>query len=452
MTLSHEPHHASLAEPLPLSGQARADMMIGVVVAVGFFGVFLGWAAFAPLDAAATFQGAVTVSGHRQTVQSRDAGVVSTLAVHDGDHVKSGQVLIVLASADARAAERSFAARVIHRQAEIARLRSEEAGRAVIVPSPEFAAYTADDLVEAQGALRTAQVELSAQMSANTTRRAVLRSRIEQTTQEISGFKQQADANHREQALNDQELAGLRDLADKGYAPQTRVRAVERSGAELVGNAGAQQAEMAKLSAAIGETRMQMAQADSERAQLVAQDLRTAEADLESLLPQWKAAREQLARTEIRAPADGVVMGVAVNTLGGVVGPGQKLLDIVPDNTGLVVEAQADPKEAASLKVGQKTEMRFPSVSGRVAPKIAGRLVRVSADSFVNEKSGKAFYVVDVEADPSDLKRLEQASPGVAEMKPGQPVQVMIPLRKRTMLQYLFEPLGQSLWRSMRQS
>ena len=452
MSVTFDPSHAADDAPLPLDAPARIDMAIGAVVAVGFFGLFLGWAAFARLDAAATFQGAVTVSGHRQTVQSRDAGVISALAVHDGDHVKAGQMLIGLAAADARAAERSLASRVIHRQAEIAKLQAEQAGRTTIATPAEFTAYTGDDLADAQGALRTVQVELSAQMSANATRRAVLRSRIDQTSQEIEGFHRQAESNKRQQVLNDQELEGLRDLAAQGYAPQTRVRALERSGAELVGNAGAQQAEVAKLSASMGETRMQIAEGDSERAQAVAQELRTAEADLEALLPEWKAAREQLARTEIRASADGVVVGLGVNTVGGVVSPGQRLLDIVPDHTSLVVEAQADPKEAASLKVGQVTEMRFTSVSGRVAPKVVGHLVRVSADSFVNEKSGKPFYVVDVEADPADLKRLEQASPGVAEMKPGQPVQVMIPLRKRTLLQYLMEPISQSLWRSMRQS
>ena len=452
MSLTLDPSHTTDDAPLPLGAAVRADIAIGSVVAIGFFGVFLGWAAFARLDAAATFQGAVTVSGHRQTVQSRDAGVISILAVHDGDHVKAGQILISLAAADARAAERSLASRVIHRQAEIAKLQAEQAGRTALAAPAEFAAYTGDDLADAQGALRTAQVELSAQMSANATRRAVLRSRIDQTAQEIEGFQRQAESNKRQQVLNDQELEGLRDLAAQGYAPQTRVRAVERSGAELIGNAGAQQAEVAKLSASMGETRLQITEADSERAQAVAQDLRTAEGDLEALLPQWKAAREQLARTEIRAPADGVVMGQGVNTVGGVVSPGQRLLDIVPDRTGLVVEAQADPKETASLKVGQVTEMRFTSVSGRVAPKVAGHVVRVSADSFVNEKSGRPFYVVDVEADPADLKRLEQASPGVAEMKPGQPVQVMIPLRKRSLLQFLMEPISQSLWRSMRQS
>lgn len=437
--------------PLPLSGRARADMALGALVALGFFGAFLGWAAFARLDAAATFPGAVTVAGHRQTVQSRDPGVIASLAVHEGDHVKAGQVLISLAAADARAAERSLASRVIHRQAEIARLHAEQAGRSVLPAPAEFAAYAGDDLTDAQAALATAQLELRAQMAANGTRRAVLRSRIDETAQEIQGFQRQAESNREQQKLNDQELAGLRDLAAQGYAPQTRVRALERSGAELVGNAGAQQAEVAKLQTSMGETRMQIAEADSERAQAVAQDLRTAEADLESLLPQWKAAREQLARTEIRAPSDGVVMGVAVNTVGGVVAAGQRLLDIVPDHSSLVVEAQADPKEAAALRVGQTTEMRFTSVSGRVAPKVDGRVIRVSADSFVNEKSGRPFYIVDVEADPADLKRLEQASPTVSEMKPGQPVQVMIPLRRRTMLQYLTEPLSQSLWRTGRQ-
>ncbi len=436
---------------LPLDARMKTDMAVGAGVAIAFFGGFLGWAAIAPLDAAATLSGAVTVSGHRQTVQSRDGGVISSLQVHDGDHVKAGQVLISLAAADALANERSLASRIIHRQVEIARLHAEQRGDRTLGAPAEFAAYTGDDLADAQAALKAEQTELRAQIEANVTRRAVLRSRITQTSQELEGFHRQAESNQRQQQLNDQELAGLRDLAAQGYAPQTRVRSLERSGAELSGNAGAQQAEMAKLATAMGETRMQIAEGDSERAQAVAQDLRTAEADLQVLTPQWRAAREQLGRMEIRAPSDGVVVGLAVNTVGGVIASGQRLLDVVPDRAGLVVEAEAAPKDAAALKVGQVAEMRFTSVSGRAAPKVAGRITRVSADSFVNEKTGRAFYTTEVTADRSDLQALEAASPGIDEMKPGQPVQVMIPLRKRTLLQYLFEPLGQTIWRSMRQ-
>ena len=435
----------------PLDAHMKIDMAAGAGVAIAFFGVFLGWAALAPLDAAATFSGAVTVSGHRQTVQSRDGGVISSLHVHDGDHVKAGQALISLAAADAIANERSLSSRIIHRQAEVARLHAEQRGESTPGTPAEFAAYTGDDLTDAKAAISAERAELRAQMEANSTRRAVLRSRITQTSQELDGFHRQAESNRLQQQLNDQELAGLRDLAAQGYAPQTRVRAIERSGAELSGNAGAQQAEMAKLATAMGETRMQIAEGDSERAQLVAQDLRTAEADLQVLIPQWRAAKEQLARMEIRAPSDGVVVGLAVNTVGGVITSGQRLLDVAPDRAGLVVEAEAAPKDAAALKVGQVAEMRFASVSGRAAPKVAGRITRVSADSFVNEKTGRAFYITEVSADRADLQALEAASPGVDEMKPGQPVQVMIPLRKRTMLQYLFEPLGQTIWRSMRQ-
>jgi HlyD family secretion protein len=436
---------------LPLDPRMKTDLALGFGVAAAFFIGFTGWAAVVRLDAAATFAGAVTVAGHRQTVQSRDAGVIAALAVHDGDHVKAGQVLLSLAAADARANERSLASRVIHRQAEIARLRAEQRGSTVLIAPPEFAAYSGDDLLDAQETLRTEQAELAAQTSANVTRRAVLRARITETSQELDGYKRQAQANLQQQSLNGQELTGLKDLAAHGYAPQTRVRDLERTAAQLVGDGGVQQAEMAKLQTAMGETRLQIAQGDSQRAQEVAQDLRASEADLEILTPQWRAAKEQLARVEMRAPADGVVVGLGVNTIGGVVAPGQRLLDIVPDHAGLVIEAQADPKDAASLKIGQVSEVRFSSVSGRVAPKVAGRITRISADSFLNEKSGRSFYVIQVSVDPKDLRALEAASPGVSEMRPGQPAQVMIPLRKRTLLQYLLEPLGQTLWRSMRQ-
>jgi len=198
---------------LPLGTRVKVDLALGAAVAVAFFVLFLGWAAVAPLDAAASFPAAVTVAGHRQSVQSRDGGVIAELNVHDGDHVTAGQILLTLAAADARANERSLAARVIHRQVEIARLYAEQRGSTTIAPPAEFAIYTGEDLSDAQAALHTEQVELSAQMEANGTRRAVLHSRITQASQELEGFKRQVESNQRQQALNDQELAGLRDLA-----------------------------------------------------------------------------------------------------------------------------------------------------------------------------------------------------------------------------------------------
>jgi len=433
-------------------GDARFEFVIGAVAAVGFFGLLGGWAALAPLDAASVASGVVVVSGHRQTVQSLDGGVAATLLVREGDRVKAGQVLLRLAAADARANERGLASRVIYRQAEVARLQAEQAGGAVVRPPAEFTDYSGANRADADAALRAEQAELTADLTERRTRHGVMAARVSETRDELDGYQRQFEANRRQHSLNDAELQGLRELAAQGYAPQTRVRAAERTAASLEGDSGAQQAEMAKLQASMGETRMQVAADDSTRVQQTADELRKAQADLQTLAPQWRAAREQVARADVRAPADGVVVGLAVNTVGAVVAPGARLMEIVPDRAELVIEAEVAPKDAAALRVGQVSQIRFGAASGRAVPAVKGTVRRISADSFVNEKSGRAFYTAEVAVAPEDAAALERAAGGEGALKPGQPAQVVIPLRRRSALQYWLEPLSQTLWRSFRQS
>lgn len=433
-------------------GDARTELLIGGAVAIAFFGVLGGWAVFAPLDAASTASGSVVVSGHRQTVQSLDGGLVADLLVREGDRVRAGQVLLRLAAADARANERGLASRVIYREAEIARLQVELAdGDVDTVPAPaEFAGYTGADRTDADAALKAEEAELRADLTEKRTRHGVITARTRETHEEITGYRRQMDANRRQQALNTAELQGLRDLAAHGYAPETRVRGAERTAASLEGDSGAQRAEMAKLEASIGETRMQAAAEDSARVAQAADALRKAQADLQTLLPQWRAARDQVARADIKAPVDGAVVGLAVNTRGGVVAAGARLMDVVPAQAKLVIEAEVPSKDASALKVGLRSQIRFLAASGRAVPAVTGTLRRISADSFVNEKSGRAFYSVEIVVSEKYFAALEHSPGGEGSMKPGEPVQVMIPTRRRSALQYWIEPLLQSLWRNAR--
>jgi len=452
MTMTFETFTADADTGPAPHGNARSEFIIGAAVAIGFFGVAGGWAALAPLDAASVATGSVVVSGHRQAVQSLDGGSVAELLVHEGDKVKAGQVLLRLVAADARANERGLASRVIYRQAEVARLQAELAGGSAITMPAEFAAYTGADHHDADAALAAEEAELHADLTEKRTRHSVMAARVGETGDEMTGFKRQMEANRRQQALNDAELKGLRDLAAEGYAPLTRVRAAERAAASLEGDSGAQRAEMAKLRASIGETRMQVAADDSVRTQQTADELRKAQADLQTLLPQWRAARDQVARADIKAPADGTVVGLLVNTVGGVVAPGARLMEVVPARAELVVEAEVSPRDATALKVGQHSQIHFTAASSRAMPAVSGTVRRVSADSFVNEKSGKPFYTAEVAVSPVDAARLEHTPGGEGALRPGEPVQVMIPTRRRSALQFWLEPLSQTLWRSLRQS
>jgi HlyD family secretion protein len=419
----------------------RTEIGLGVGIVGVFFAGLLGWAAAAPMDAASVAPGVVVVAGHRQTVQTREGGVVTRIAVTEGQTVQAGQLLIGFASAEALATERALAARVIDRDVEVARLRAEQAGRPEIEPPADAASFSPEEIQELNLALATQHGELVSQLAANHARRAVLRQKMAEAAQQIAGSQRQLDANQRQQRLNDQELLGMQRLQSQGYAPATRVRALERSAASLVGDAGAQVAEIARLTATQGEANLEIAQGDSERAQQVADELDKAQSELRELTPQLAAARETLARTQIRAPVTGAVVGLAVNTLGGVVGSGQRLMDIVPNRSDLVVDAQVAPKDVEGLSVGNAVKVRLSGLHGRGVPVLNGRLTELSADALSDEKRDRSYYAATVSVPPSELRRLQGQG---ADLKPGMPAEITITLKKRTALQYLVDPLFQT--------
>jgi HlyD family type I secretion membrane fusion protein len=441
-TLERESWWRSVAVDNP-----RREMLIGGVLVASFFGVFLGWAALAPLDAAASAPGVVAVSGARQTVQHPEGGVVSQILVREGQAVAAKQPLVILASQELVANERSLVAQVIARKVEIARLEAEQTGQALSAP-PEFARWAPDDQALAEHALLMADGQLRAQRSANTLRRGVLRQRIAQTRQQIAGAGLQIESNAVQQRLNEDELRGTRALAAQGYAPMTRVRALERSAAELVGDAGARQAEIGSLKANIGEVALEISRGDSERLQQVEDQLRLARMDLQGVEPRWIAVRQQVERATLRAPVAGEVVGLAVNTVGGVVGAGQAVLAIVPKAAPLVVEARFSPQSIDGVEQGKPAEVRFSGFQDRKIPIIHGQLTRVSADTLTDDRTGQSYYTAEVTVPPAELAKVGRLA---HVLKAGQPAQVLVPLRKRTLLDYILEPLTGMSWASLRE-
>ena len=206
-------------------------------------------------------------------------------------------------------------------------------------------------------------------------------------------------------------------------------------------------AEYAKAGEGIGETRMQSLSVSRDRLQQVESDLKDTQAKLSETLPKLIATREQLQHSQVRAPATGQVVGLTVFTIGGVVAPGQKLMDIVPDGKELVIQAQLKPGDADDAYIGQIAQVRFSSVHNRSLPLFTGRVRTVSADSFSDEKSGRSFFRTEIVVPASELNRVRSVL-GNGELRPGLPVEAVLTVRKRTALQYLLEPLTSRLWRS----
>jgi HlyD family type I secretion membrane fusion protein len=428
----------------------ESDIKVGRAIAIFFFVILLGWAAFMPLDAGVHAVGQVAVSGNRQAVQHRDGGVVTAIHVREGQNVKAGQVLVEMSAPDLRATERALTSDYLTLLAQRARLLAERAGRGGVAPPAEFASLSPADRLLANQAMELQLAQLQAKRSSIGAQQSVLGQRSRQLGEQQVGYSEQRRSYREQQRIIEDELRGLRELQAKGFASLNRVRALERAQEELRGREAAMAAEVARASEGMGEARMQSITISAGNLQDVATELRDTQSKLSEVLPRLISAREQLQRSLVRAPATGQVVGLTVFTVGGVVSPGQTLMEVVPANKHLVIQAQVDPRGADDVYPGQEAQVRFTSVDDRTLPLLSGRVRTISADSFSDEKTGLSYFRAEVEVGPAELQKVRGVL-GRGKLRPGLPVEVVLAVRKRTALQYLLEPLAAHFWRSFRE-
>jgi HlyD family secretion protein len=408
----------------PVSDRARFEIRTGAGVLIGFFGILFGWAALAPLDAAVVASGVIVVAGNRQTVQHRDGGVVSRLTVMEGQEVAQNDILIELAAPELVAQERALFFQVIDLQLQQARLTAESAGARAIQRPAQWSTLSAEDRALADEAFQRYAARGAAGEGG-------ARAWSEYDAR-IAGYTDETVSIRRQEALLEEELVGMRSLAERGLVPLTRVRALERGVAELEGR-------RAELRAMIAATQQDRSEA-----------LRDVEARLREATPQYVSAREQVERTRIRAPTAGVVVGLSVHTVGGVIRGGDRLMDIVPRHQELLVEAEIRPEDADDIEPGQKAEVRITAFAGRNLPIVDGVVQRISADRFVNERTGQGYFLAQVSVPEDEIGAMAGPN-GNLELRAGLPAEVIVPTRKRTALEFLLEPLNQAVWRSFRE-
>ena len=432
----------------PELDNARPELRFGVSVVAVFFVGFLGWAALAPLDAAAYAQGKLVVSGQRQVVQHRDGGVVESIAVTEGQTVRRGEVLVKLAAAEVIAHERALTAQAIALLAQRARLQAEQMGRTVVEIPAELKAIQARDGAAVAEAIRLQQRQLDARRDLLGAQNGILSQRSIQAATEASGYRSQSAAAATQEQLVSQELQDLTPAYEKGFVAGNRIRALQRAEAALQGERARYQAAAATAHEAGAEARLRILGAEREHLDRVAAELRQVDAEINELMPRLKAAQDRLERLAIRAPATGTVVGLNVFTPGGVIGAGQQLMDVVPANAEMRIEARVSPADADDLAIGQEVLARFHTLHERTLPVLKGRLSRVSADSFVDEKTGAPYFTAEVIVPDSELAVMRQHVRRTLALRAGTPVQLQVKLRKRTALQYAFEPLASAVWRS----
>ena len=428
----------------------RRDIRTGAIIAFLFFVVLLGWAALAPLDAGVYAPGSIAVSGNRQAVQHRSGGTIGEILVREGQKVRAGETLVEMAAPDLRATERALTTEYFSLVAQRSRLMAERLGSGSFGPPTEFQGLSDDDRPIASEALALQRAQLQARSGSLSAQSSVLGQRSRQLSEQQTGYAQQRLSVREQQRITSDELTGLRELEKKGFASTNRVRALERALEDLRGREAALTAEIARAGEGKGETSMQTISLRKTSLEEIAAELRDTQTRLSDILPKLVLARDQLQNATLKAPTSGQVVGLAVFTVGGVVGAGQTLMEIVPDTRKLVIQAQVSPADADDVFQGQKAQLRFVSVSDKTLPMLEGTVRTISADRLTDEKSGVSYFQAEIEVSPEELNKV-RAVLGQGQLRPGLPVEAVLTARKRTALDYLLEPLTVHFWRSLRE-
>lgn len=430
---------------LPLKTDERPIVLTGLLVLAVSFGVFGTWSVFAELESAAVANGRVTLEGYRKTVQHLEGGIVKEIRVRDGKRVGKGDVLVVLEDTRPRAELEVNRARYFAATAYEARLIAER-DRLDVVAYP-------DDLVEAARTDHRAAEAIKVQTQAFNARRAtllgeaaLLGQRVEQLQSKIEGLKALEESmRHLDRSFTD-EAGDLRKLFDKGLGDKQRLREVERNAAEARGEAAEHAASVASTDLQISETRQQMLQREKEFVASVVEELKKAQSDVFDLRESLLAAEDTVARTLIRAPESGIVMALQFHTIGGVIKPGTPILDIVPEDVPLVVEAQVNPIDIDKVRPGLPADVRFSAFSARYTPVIEGNVTTVSADRVEAQDGKSSYYLAHIEVSDEGRERL-----GELTLYPGMPAEVMIRTGGRSLLSYLVQPMTDAFARAFRE-
>lgn len=428
----------------PVTDSIWRQSLSGWAIIALFFGGFGFWAVTAPLNGAVVAQAVVKVEGNRKSVQHLDGGIVKELRVKEGDRVKAGDVLIVLDDSQARAEFEVFNQQNLVLRATEERLKAELARADKMQLPRDLAARMAEP--DAKGVWDGQVSQFETRRTSLEGQRKVIRERIAQLEHQIVGIQAQLKAYEAQFASVKRELESYRPLVDRGLITLSRFSQVERQGQAIEGQIADANANIARARQQIAEQSQQIAQVENERMTEVSKDLRDTQARLLEVIPKLANARAVLSRIEIRSPYTGRVVGLAVFSVGGVIGKGEKILDIVPDQEALIVEAQVAVEDISDVRPNARAEVHLTAYKQRITPIVNGDVVHISADRLVDQKSGQPYYVALVRVDKEQLAKLPHI-----QLYPGMPATVMIPTEERTAFDYLVGPLLQSFNQSFRQ-
>ncbi|WP_342713522.1 HlyD family type I secretion periplasmic adaptor subunit [Bradyrhizobium sp. B124] len=426
------------------SDSIRKIALAGWLIIAIFFGGIGTWAVTAPLNGAVVANAVVKVDGNRKSLQHLDGGIVKELHVREGDRVLAGDLLIVLDETQARAEHEVLTQQyAVLRASEVRLLTELDHGSQLVMP-PDLKARSDDPYFKSvwNGQLSqfdTRRASLEGQ-------RSVVREKINQLGSQIVGAEAQVKSYTNQIDSVRKEAKDVAPLVERGLIARPRILQLERTAYGLEGQIADANASIAKARQAIAEQEQQIAQFDNDRMTDVTKDLRDTQAKLLEVIPKAMNAKAVLGRMEIRAPYTGRVVGLSVFSMGGVIQRGDKILDIVPDEDSLTIEAQVAVEDISDVHPDTRAEVHLTAYKQRIVPIIHGDVIQISADRLTDPKTNNPYYTAFVRIDQNELA----AMPNI-RLYPGMPATVMIPTVQRTAFDYIVGPLVMSFNHAFRQ-
>lgn len=396
----------------------QAPIRLGFWVLLIGFGGFLLWMAFAPLDEGVSAQASVSIETRRKTIQHLSGGVVQQVLVKEGQWVGEGEVLVLLDEAVAKANYQSVRQNYMSQRATESRLLAELHGDGAITFHPDLVQASKDPLVKQH----------------MQTQRELFQSRRASNVASTLGVTTMLESRQAQAALQSQQLEAVKELAAEGYAPRNQVLQMEQGQAEL-------RAVVADLTASKSRVRQ-------EYLKEVTAQLAEVRREVQSGQEKLVAVTQDLARTQIRSPVAGQVVGLTLGSNGGVVSPGQRLMDIIPKGEALMVDAKVPPHVIDKVYAGEDVEVRFSTFANSPQLVLHGKLVSVSSDVITEQTAmgNMSYYLARAEITPEGIRQL-----GSRVMQPGMPAEVLIKTGERSVLTYLMHPLTKRLASAMKE-
>jgi HlyD family secretion protein len=441
------PPRPSAAPPRPsaaLRATLRPVVLASVAVAALFVGGFSAWGFYAPLASAAIAPGVVSPDSSRNTIQHLEGGIVQEILVTEGDRVEKGDLLMRLSPVQALA---SFSAR--ERQwrrfeAERLRLQALEVDAEDLVFPPELTSLTDRDF---QAFLANQRAQFAVQRQGLSERQAILGRRIGQLDQEVAAVERENEGLREQHEIVSEEMADKAQLLAQNLIRKPELLALRRLSSQLKAQIASNEATIARAAQKAEEIELQILSLKTDFQDSLARDLVRVNSELAQLEESMTSSQDVFRRTEIFAPVSGRVINLRSETVGGIVRPGEQILDIVPAEDALVIEARLSPNDIDVVAVGQTARVHLTPYSARTMAPLEGKLVRISPDAKVDEATRESYYEVRIEVDPATVERLAVS----VEMTPGMPAEVFILTGEQSLFSYMAAPVTSSFRKAFRE-